>query len=237
MFDQWSSSVWRRARSGMRDRDALWSLATVGVVCAITVVFGFVLGILVGIAMSIVLFVATQNRSLVRTVATAETMSSRRIYRDEQVAALREHGASVRIVELEGAIFFGTAHKLERELEAHRRGRALPDRGRPPRHDDRCVGRARLRAAGRARAGQRHALPARRYRPRRQPLACAARPRRLFRRTTRGFRTSTAPSSTRSATFSMSPAARPDDELPLATVALRGMNEAQRARLGAALAA
>ena len=118
MFDQWSSTLWRRARSGMRDRDALWSLATVGVVCAITVVFGFVLGILVGIAMSIVLFVATQNRSLVRTVATAETMTSRRIYRDEQAAALREDGASVRIVELEGAVFFGTANKLERELEA-----------------------------------------------------------------------------------------------------------------------
>jgi sulfate permease, SulP family len=118
IFDQWSSTVWRRARSGARDRDALWALATVAIVCAITVAFGFVLGIAVGIAMSIVLFVAAQNRSLLRSVATAQTRASRRIYRDEEAAALRAHGDSVRIVELEGAVFFGTAHKLERELEA-----------------------------------------------------------------------------------------------------------------------
>ena len=118
IFDQWSGTVWRRARSGTRDRDAVWALATVAIVCLMTVAFGFVLGIAVGIGVSIVLFVAAQNRSLLRTVATGETRTSRRIYRDEEAAALREHGASVRIAEIEGAVFFGTAHKLERELEA-----------------------------------------------------------------------------------------------------------------------
>ena len=118
LFDQWSGTLWRHVRSGMRDRDALWALATVAVVCAITVVFGFVTGIAVGVALSIVLFLAAQNRSLVRAVGTGETRASRRIYRDEEMRALRDRGDLLRVVELEGAIFFGTAHKLERELEA-----------------------------------------------------------------------------------------------------------------------
>jgi MFS superfamily sulfate permease-like transporter len=118
LFDQWSGTLWRHVRSGMRDRDALWALATVAVVCGITVVFGFVTGIAVGVALSIVLFIAAQNRSLVRAVGTGETRASRRIYRDEETRALRDRGALVRVVELEGAIFFGTAHKLEREVEA-----------------------------------------------------------------------------------------------------------------------
>jgi MFS superfamily sulfate permease-like transporter len=118
LFDQWSRTVWRQVRAGVRDRDALWALATVGVVCAITVAFGFVLGIAVGVALSIASFVAAQNRSLVRSVGTGQTRASRRIYRAEEAHALHEHGARTRIVEIEGAVFFGTAHKLERELEA-----------------------------------------------------------------------------------------------------------------------
>jgi anti-anti-sigma regulatory factor len=118
LFDQWSGMLWRRVRAGTRDRDALWALATVAIVCAITVTFGFVLGIAVGVALSIALFVAAQNRSIVRAVGTAATRTSRRIYRDEETRALREEGAKVLVVEVEGAIFFGTAHKLERELEA-----------------------------------------------------------------------------------------------------------------------
>ncbi|MFO1303255.1 MAG: SulP family inorganic anion transporter [Burkholderiales bacterium] len=122
LFDQWGSTVFRQVRAGMRDREALWALGTVALVCTITVVFGFVLGVAVGILVSIVLFIAAQNRSLVRTVATGETRSSRRIYRDDEARALREHGARVRVVELEGSVFFGTAHKMERELESIAKG-------------------------------------------------------------------------------------------------------------------
>jgi MFS superfamily sulfate permease-like transporter len=118
LFDQWSGNLLRHVRSGVRDRDALWALATVAIVCAITVVFGFVLGIAVGVALSIALFVSAQNRSLVRSVGTGKARASRRVYGDEETKALREHGAGTRIVELEGAVFFGSAHKVERELEA-----------------------------------------------------------------------------------------------------------------------
>lgn len=122
LFDQWGSTVFRQVRAGMRDRDALWALGTIALVCTITVVFGFVLGVAVGIVVSIALFIAAQNRSLVRSVADGQTRSSRRIYRADEAAALREHGSRVRVAELEGAVFFGTAATMERELESIARG-------------------------------------------------------------------------------------------------------------------
>ncbi len=118
MFDQWSRAPWRQLRAGGRDRDALWSLSIVVVVCAITVVFGFVPAIAVGVLLSLVLFVAALNRSLVRSVATGESRGSRRIYDPVRAQLLREHGARIRVVELEGAIFFGTALRLRSEMEA-----------------------------------------------------------------------------------------------------------------------
>ena len=118
MVDQWSRAPWRQLRAGSRDRDALWSLSIVVIVCAITVVFGFVPAIAVGVLLSLVLFVAALNRSLVRSVATGETRGSRRIYDAERARVLRERGAQIRVVELEGAIFFGTALRLRNEMEA-----------------------------------------------------------------------------------------------------------------------
>jgi len=118
MFDQWSRAPWRQLRAGARDRDALWSLSIVVIVGAITVVFGFVPAIAVGVVLSLVLFVASLNRSLVRSVVTGESRGSRRIYDAERACMLRARGTQIRVVELEGAIFFGTALRLRSEMEA-----------------------------------------------------------------------------------------------------------------------
>ena len=118
LFDQWSRAPWQQLRAGSRDRDALWSLSIVVIVGAITVAFGFVPAIAVGVLLSLVLFVAALNRSLVRSVATGETRGSRRIYDAGRARVLRERGAQIRVVELEGAIFFGTALRLRSEMEA-----------------------------------------------------------------------------------------------------------------------
>ncbi len=122
LFDQWSRLLWRQLRAGSRDRDAVWSLAVVAVVAATTVVFGFVLGIVVGIVLSVALFVVAMNRSLIHAVATGQTRTSRRLYPPEVADRLREGGAAIRVVDLAGAVFFGTAERLRREVEAHARG-------------------------------------------------------------------------------------------------------------------
>lgn len=118
LFDQWSHALWRQLRSGSRDRDTLWTLGIVVIVCVITIAFGFVAAIVVGVALSAVLFIGAQNRSLLRSVATGQDRGSRRIYPPDQERMLREFGARIRLIELEGALFFGTAHRLRREMDA-----------------------------------------------------------------------------------------------------------------------
>jgi MFS superfamily sulfate permease-like transporter/CRP-like cAMP-binding protein len=118
LFDQWSRVVWRQLRTGSRDRDALWSLTVVITVGAITILFGFVASIAVGVLLSMALFIVTMNRSLVRSTATGATRASRRVYYPDQASLLREHGHRIKVLELEGAVFFGTAEKLSRQVEA-----------------------------------------------------------------------------------------------------------------------
>ena len=122
LLDQWSGALRRQLRAGSRDRDAVWNIAIAGIVCVITIVFGFVVAIVVGFGLAAVLFVNEMNRSLVRSVGSGTTRGSRRIYAPEEAAVLREHGDGIRIVELEGAIFFGTAHRCERDLTRLARG-------------------------------------------------------------------------------------------------------------------
>ncbi|MFO1413746.1 MAG: SulP family inorganic anion transporter [Burkholderiales bacterium] len=123
LLDQWSKSLRAQLRGGSRDRDAVFNLAIAATVCAITIAFGFVVGIVVGLVLAAALFVHEMNRSLVRSVASLATRGSRRIWPAAAAAALRERGEAVRIVELEGAVFFGTAHRCERDL-ARRTGDA-----------------------------------------------------------------------------------------------------------------
>ena len=117
LFDRWSRVVWRQFRAGLADRDALWSLAVVVLVGLVTVFYGFVVAIAAGILLSMVLFIVSMNRSLVRSVATGESRASRRLYPPALARVLRERGREIVLVQLEGAVFFGTAERLTREVE------------------------------------------------------------------------------------------------------------------------
>ncbi len=117
LFDRWSRVVWRQFRAGLADHDALWSLVVVVLVGIVTVFYGFVVAIAAGVLLSMVLFIVSMNRSLVRSIATGETRSSRRLYPPAQARVLRERGREIALVQLEGAVFFGTANRLAREVE------------------------------------------------------------------------------------------------------------------------
>jgi MFS superfamily sulfate permease-like transporter len=117
LFDRWSRVVWRQFRAGHGDHETLWNLLVVVVVGLVTVFFGFVVAIAVGVLLSMALFIVALNRSLVRSVATGETRASRRIYPPPQAQALRARGREIVLVQLEGAVFFGTAERLAREVE------------------------------------------------------------------------------------------------------------------------
>jgi sulfate permease, SulP family len=118
MVDQWTREV--VAQSGRRGltRETRWSIAVLVTVCIVTVYFNFVVAVLFGLIASMALFITSMDRSLVRATWTGAQRTSRRVYSAAQMQKLRARAAAIRVLELEGAVFFGTVHRLAREVEA-----------------------------------------------------------------------------------------------------------------------
>ena len=118
LFDRWTPGLVRQLIARKHPAEVRSSLAIVAIVCVTTIVFGFVVSIGVGVALSLVLFIAGINRSLIRSVDDAATTPSRRIYPADQAALVHAQGRRVKIAVLDGPIFFGTAETLRREVGA-----------------------------------------------------------------------------------------------------------------------
>jgi MFS superfamily sulfate permease-like transporter len=117
LADRWTHQLLRQLRAGERSSELRWSLAVVGFVCIATVLMGFVAGVAAGVLLSMLLFIRSMNRSLLRGCFTALERPSRRIYGPAQERLLQQARERVTLLELEGALFFGSAERLTLEAE------------------------------------------------------------------------------------------------------------------------
>ena len=117
LSDRWTRQLLSQWRAGERSPEVRLSLTVVAVVCAMTVVGGFVAGLAAGVLLSMLIFMRSVNRSLLRDRYSAVQRPSRRIYRPEQETLLRGERSRVTVFELEGALFFGSAARLTSECE------------------------------------------------------------------------------------------------------------------------
>ena len=117
LVDQETHGLLARWRTGEHRPELRTSLGIVAGVAVVTVAWGVALGVVLGVIVSVVLFIRTLHRQLVRSRYGADDFPSRRVYAPAEEAVLGPRRAQVRIVELEGALFFGTAERLEREAE------------------------------------------------------------------------------------------------------------------------
>jgi anti-anti-sigma regulatory factor len=90
----------------------------VALVCVVTVWQGFVVAVAVGVLLSMLVFIARMNRSLVRSRYTAAARPSHRIYSRAVEAQLQPLRAQVLVLELEGALFFGSSDRLLADADA-----------------------------------------------------------------------------------------------------------------------
>lgn len=118
LVDRWAGGLARRALHGPADPDTRLALAVVAAVCVVTIMSNEVVAVALGVVLSMVLFIVAMNRSLVRTVATGAERRSRRLYREDVAARLREIGRRIKVLDLEGPLFFGTADRLARETQS-----------------------------------------------------------------------------------------------------------------------
>ena len=118
LIDTWTRSLLRRLVANVRDRFAWSSTAIVVLVAGAMVAINFVVAVIAGVFLSMALFIATVNRSLVRAVFDGAARPSRRVYGSGEEQRLAPSRTRIKLVELQGALFFGSTERLSTEVEA-----------------------------------------------------------------------------------------------------------------------
>lgn len=118
LVDPWTRRLLRQWWDGDRSDELRWSLAVVAGVCAVTLVWGFVAGVGVGVLLAMLIFVRALHRSLVRSRYSAAALPSRRVRVAAQEALLAPARPGIVVLELEGALFFGNSDRLLQEAES-----------------------------------------------------------------------------------------------------------------------
>lgn len=112
LADRWTGHLLRQWFAGQHSRAALTDLAVVAMVFGITIGWGFVAGVMAGVLASMLLFIGGMNRSLIRNRTNAEAEPSRRLRSAADEAVLRPRRRAIEVMQLEGALFFGSAERL-----------------------------------------------------------------------------------------------------------------------------
>ncbi len=113
-IDPWTKQLAARlVRPGTPQRGAIALDLGVSVfVSLLSIAINVVLAVFIGIVLAVLLFVVRMSRSNVRRQYRCDTVRSRR-YRDPgELEVLHARGNSVLVIELQGALFFGTADRL-----------------------------------------------------------------------------------------------------------------------------
>lgn len=118
LVDRWTRDLVRRlGMEGADRREILLNLAVVLVVTLSMLVLNLMAAFAVGIAAAVFLLLIKLSGSPVRRMLDGTVRASLKIRSGEERAMLRPLGRLIRIFELEGTIFFGTADHLQMEVE------------------------------------------------------------------------------------------------------------------------
>jgi sulfate permease, SulP family len=104
------------AEDGEARRRALFDLFTFAAVMLPTALGEIILGVGLGIVMSVAVFLVRMGRPVVRRHSRGDTRLSKRIRGGAEAALLAEHGNETVVLELEGVLFFGNADDLAQEI-------------------------------------------------------------------------------------------------------------------------
>jgi len=118
LVDRWSRDLVRRLGAvGAERREILLNLAVVMGVTLSMLVLNLMAAFAVGMTAAVFLLLIKLSGSPVRRVLDGTVRASLKIRSPEERAMLRPLGRQIRIFELEGAIFFGTADRLQMDVE------------------------------------------------------------------------------------------------------------------------
>ena len=119
-FDLWSFRLIKRigASSGGQRQFLLIDLLVVVLVAVLSITVNIVLAVFLGTVTAVMLFVVRMSRSIIRRSYRCNAVSSRKSRGIRETEALERHAGSILVMELQGALFFGTGERLIDEIEA-----------------------------------------------------------------------------------------------------------------------
>ncbi len=115
----WRARHRRDTHAGPRRRHHLaWNWVVTVAVALSALLFGLGHAVLIGATVSVLLFVRANMRDVVRRVWRGNTRHSLKSRPPNQTASLSHAGHGIAVLELQGALFFGTADALRERLHA-----------------------------------------------------------------------------------------------------------------------
>lgn len=117
-IDPWTTRLARRAAAGAASRTVLLDLAVIVLVAILSLAVDIVLAVVLGIAMAALLFVVRVSRSIIRRQYRCDAVRSRKSRPRTEMELLAQSGSTILAIELQGALFFGSAERLAGEIEA-----------------------------------------------------------------------------------------------------------------------
>jgi SulP family sulfate permease len=93
-------------------------IAVVVVVAVLSIAVNIVLAVFIGVAIAIALFVLRMSRSVIRRTYRCSAIHSRTSRTESERAFLERAGDAILVMELQGALFFGTGEKMLSEVES-----------------------------------------------------------------------------------------------------------------------
>jgi SulP family sulfate permease len=119
-FDPWTLRLIRRVRSSsaVHRRKVLLDLLVVLLVATLSVAIDIVLAVFIGVAIAALLFMVRMGRSIIRRMYRCTGVRSRKSRPLQEMEALTHTGSAILVMELQGALFFGSAEKVANEIAA-----------------------------------------------------------------------------------------------------------------------
>jgi sulfate permease, SulP family len=126
LIDVWTRRatvvLWREGTRKHTPWQLAQSYAAMLLVAAVTVFVSLPVAIGLGTLVAMVMFIRSNTKPPVRRVAHADQRSSRKVRPAAEADSLRQHGRRIALVELDGALFFGTAEAADEEIERQAHG-------------------------------------------------------------------------------------------------------------------
>ncbi|HTN48297.1 MAG TPA: SulP family inorganic anion transporter [Burkholderiaceae bacterium] len=136
LVDEWTRRatrvLWAQSLKSRAPGALVQSYLVMALVAGVTIFVSLALAVVLGTLVAMVLFIRSNVKRPVRQVAHGDRRRSRKVRPADQDERLRIEGKRIAVVELDGALFFGTAEEADEQIEhlAHEAEFIILDFGR-----------------------------------------------------------------------------------------------------------